>query len=116
MQRHHQLLERGIPGPFTDAIDGALQLAGSVLHRFGGHGQAEIVVTMNGKDRLANVGHVLIDPRDQGTEFRGGGVANGVGDVDGAGPRCNGRLNHLVEKLRIAATGVYTGELHVVYQ
>ena len=118
MQGHHQFLEGGVAGPLTDAIDGALQLAGSVLHRFQevGHGQTEIVVTMNGKDRLADVRHMAVDPRDQGTEFRGGGVADRVGDVDGAGPRCDGRLNHLIQKFRIAATGVLTGELDVIHE
>ena len=118
MQRHHQLLEGGIAGPFADAIDRAFELTCTVLNGLEeiGHGQAEIVVAVHRDHGIADVGHVLIDASDQRTELRGGGVADGVGNVDRGGTRGNRRLNHLVKELRIAAAGVFTGELNILHK
>ena len=118
VQGHHQLLERGIASPLADAVDRALQLAGAVFHRLEevGHRQAQVVVAMHRDHRLVDVGHLGIDTGDQLTEFRRGGVAHGVGDVDRGGTGADRRLDHLMHELRIAAAGVFAGELHIVDQ
>ncbi len=52
--RHDDLFQRGIAGTFSQAIDGAFDLARAVHHgRKGiGHGQAQIIVAMGRPDYL----------------------------------------------------------------
>ena len=118
MKRHHQLFQRRISRPLTNAVDRAFELTRTVFHRLEevGDRQPQVVVSMHGQHRIGDVRHMLINASDQRTEFARGGVTDGVRDVDGAGTGCNGSLNHLVQKLGITAAGVLTGELDVIHQ
>ena len=118
MQRHHQLFQRCITSALTNAIDRALQLPGAIFDGLEevGHGQTQVVMAMHGDHRLADVGHVGIDASNQGTKFSGRGVADRVGNVDRGGTSLDGRFDHLIHELGIAAPGVLTGKLHVVHQ
>ena len=118
VQGHHQLLEGGVAGPLADAVDRALELAGSVLDGLEeiGHGKPEIVVAVHRDHRLVNVGDIGIDAGDKGPEFGRGGVTDGVGDVDRGGPRPDRNLDHLVHEFRVAAAGVFARELDVIDQ
>ena len=44
----------------------------------------------------------------------GGGVADGVGDVDGGGSRLNCHVDHVDEEVEVGAGAVFGGELYVV--
>ena len=63
VQRHHDLLERGVAGALADAVDRALDLAGAALDRRQrvGDGQAEVVVAVRAEDHLVGVRHALAD-------------------------------------------------------
>jgi hypothetical protein len=71
-------------------------------------------VTVDGNDRLINVGDVFLDAANQGAELRRGQVAHGVGDVDGGGPSGDRRFQDLIEKLWIRAPRILWRELHIV--
>ena len=71
---------------------------------------------MHGNHGLVNVRHVGVDASNQLPKLRRGGVANGVGNVDGGGTGGDGRFDHLVHKFRITAAGVFAGELDIVDQ
>src|SRR3989304_6797945 len=64
---HHDPLQGCIPGPLSQAIDGALELTRPVDDgRQGvGNGKTEIVMTMDGEYRLVRVGHALDQITDQ---------------------------------------------------
>ena len=118
MKRHHKFLKRCIAGPLSDAIDRALKLTGAVLHGFQevGHGQAKVVMAMHRDHRFGDVGDMLIDASDQTAELNRRCVADGVWNIDCGGPRSDGRLNHFVEKLRVASTRVFAGKFNVLHQ
>ena len=118
VQRHHQLLQRGVAGSLTDAVDRALQLASAVLHRLQevGHRQAQVVVAVHRDHGLIDIGHVGVDAGNQLAELRRRGIAHRVGDVDRGGTGPDRRFDHLIHELRITAAGVLAGELHVVHQ
>ena len=86
LQRHDDLFERGIAGPLAEAVDRAFDLAraGADGGQRIGDGQAEIVVAMDGDDRLVDVGHAVAQHGDQRGEFLGHRIADGVRDVDRA--------------------------------
>ena len=102
----------------ADAVDRAFELTGTVFDGLEeiGHGQTEIVVAVHRDHGIADVGHVLIDACDQRAELRRCRVADGVGNVDRGGAGSNRRLNHLIKELRVAAAGVFTGELNIFHQ
>ena len=116
MQRHHQLFERSIAGPLTDAIDGAFQLAGTIFDRLKkvGHRQAEVVMAVHRNHGLIDIGNTAIDAGDQLTELRGCGIAHCVGNVDRGGTGFDGGLDHLMHVVGITAAGVLAGELNIV--
>ena len=106
---HHHLFQRGVARPLADAVDGALHLAGAGVD--GGHAvgyrQAQVVVAVDGDDRLVDVGHVLLDAADERLELVGDGVAHGIGDVDGGGPGGDALLHQ-----RVDVVGVGAGRVH----
>src|SRR5271165_5285513 len=84
---HYDLFERGVAGAFADAIDGALDLAGSGgdgSHGVG-YGHAEIVVTMGGDSDFLDSSDAAADGCDEFAELCGHGVADRVGNVERGG-------------------------------
>ena len=73
-------------------------------------------MAMNGENRFSDVGDIAIDSSNQIAKFAWRGVPNGVWNVDRGGASGNRRLDHLVEELRVAAAGVFTGKFNVVHQ
>ena len=116
VERHDQLLQRGVAGPLPDAVDRDLHLAGPVLHRGQGvgHGQPQVVVAVHGEHRLVHAGHPFPDAPDELAELRGDGVAHRVGDVDGGGPGPDDLLDQAAQEVELAAAGVLGAELHLV--
>ena len=116
LARHHDLFERGVPGPLADPVDGALHLAGA-RHHAGqrvGDGQPEVVVAV---DRQ----HGLLDAADVrpevGDDLAVGGrerVADRVGDVDGRRPGVEAGLHHLGQERQLGPGRVLGRELDVL--
>ena len=85
LQGHHDLFQRGIARPLTQAVDSALDLPGS--RRNGadgvGHRHAQIVMAVDGEDGLIGIRHLLSHIGDQLGHLAGHGIADGIGQVDG---------------------------------
>ena len=118
MQRHHQFLKGSITGSLTNAVDRAFELSRTVLDSLQevGNSKAEIVVSMNRQHRIADIGNMAINSRDQLTKLRGCGVTDRIGNVDGGGASSNRSLDDFVEKFWVAASCVFAGELDVIDQ
>ena len=93
-QSHHHFLQRGIAGPFADAVDGAFHLPRAVHHTAQGVGrrQAQVVVTMHADDRPCDVRDVLANRADQCAVLLRHRVAGGVGNIDYSSSGLDGRL------------------------
>jgi hypothetical protein len=61
-ERHHDLLQRGIPCPLPDAVDGDLDLAGPDLdpRQRVGDRHSEVVVAVDREDALLECRHPLL--------------------------------------------------------
>ena len=108
---HHDLLQGGVAGALAEAVDGDLHLAGARLHgrERVGRGEAEVVVAVDGDDRLAAGErlHALHERAELGRDR----VADRVRDVQGGGAGLqHGRVD-LQQVVRVGARGVLGGEL-----
>ena len=115
LQRHDDLLERGVARPLADAVDGAFHLAGAVLDRRQRvrHGQAEVVVAVHADRRPVDVPHMLRDALDEPAELLRNGESDGVRDVDRRRPCRDDGVQDLVQERRFGARGVLRRELHI---
>ena len=113
---HDDLLERGVAGALAQAIDGALDLAGAVLHALEGKGggHAQVVVGVDRDDDVLDADDVVRQALDAGAEGLGQAVAGGVGDVDHGGAGVDGGLDHADEEVLVGAAGVLGVELDVL--
>ena len=114
--RHHDLFQRAIAGPLTDAVDRALDLARPRLDpgQAVGHRQPEIVVAMDTEHRIAGVGDPVDQALDHVAHMGRCGVADRVGDIDRGRPRLDHRLDHPAEKVHLGADRVLGRKLDVV--
>ena len=116
LEGHHDLFEGGVAGPFPDAVDGALDLPRSRPNgrQRVGHRLAEIVVAVHGQNGLGAVLHLLPDLHDPEEPLLGDGVADGIGDVDGARAGVDDRLQHLAHVVEVRPRGILGRELDVL--
>ena len=63
---------------------------------------------------MSRAGDAGADGFEEGFVLGGGGVADGVGDVDGGGAGLHGNADHLDKKVEVGAGAVFGGELYVV--
>ena len=107
-EHHHEFLERGVARAFADAVERALGLprTGAETGERIGDRETKVVVAMHGDRHILRARRILDDTGNERTELVGHRIADGVGDIERgrAGPDDGGE--HLVEKFRIAATGV----------
>jgi hypothetical protein len=73
----------------------------------------EIVVAMHRDHRLVDVRHAVHQHRDEGAELLRQGVADGVGNVDRAGPRPDRALDAAAQEVVLAARAVLGRPLDV---
>ena len=61
-QGHDDFFEGAVAGPLADAVDGAFDLPGALLHggQAVGHGQAQVVVAVDAEDDLVDAADVLL--------------------------------------------------------
>ena len=115
LQRHDDLLERGVAGALADAVDRALDLprAGLDPGQAVGHRHAQVVVAVRADDRLADVADAFPERANHGRILGGRGIADGVGDVDGGRTGLDGRLDDFAEEIELGPGGVLGGKLDV---
>src|SRR5215211_334244 len=115
-ERHHDLLERGVPGPLSYAVDGDLDLRRPSLYagKGVGHGEPEVVVAVHGEGDPSEVRYPLLQLAQEGRELGRRRVADGVGDVDDVGPGLDSRGHHLGKVPDVRTGGVHRRELHVL--
>jgi len=114
-ERHDDLFHGGVSGPFADAVDRTLGLPGARLdgRKRVGHGQAQVVVTVDRNDGLRDVRDVLEEVPDHAAELVGDGPADRIGDVDGRGARVDDGFDDLDQEVGLGARGVHRRELDV---
>src|SRR4029077_11368321 len=98
---HHHLFEGAIARAFTNAVERALHLTGSSLHRRQrvGDRQAQIIVAMHTDHGLVDVFHVCTEIGDQGAVLFRDGVADGIRNIYRGGSGIYGRLHNLGQEL-----------------
>ncbi len=114
LERHHDLLQRAVAGPFADAVDGAFDLTHAGLD--GGDGvcdrQAQVIVAVDADLGLTFEG---MDHRaHQLAVFGGNGVADGVRQVDDARAGGDHRAREANQHLGCGAGCVLGRELDLV--
>lgn len=104
-----------MPGPLSQTVDGALDLTGPGFDagEAVGDGQTEVIVAVGADDGPIDVGDVFLEVGDDLAEVVGGGVADGIGDVDGGGPGVDGFLDDFAEEVEFGACGVFWGEFDI---
>ena len=79
-----------------------------------GDGQAQVVVAVRRDDHPLDPAHLLPDAGDQLRKLGGHGVAHSIGDVDRRGSGLDHGLQDFAEKVRVRASGIFGGKLHVI--
>ena len=111
---HDHLFEGGIAGTFPQSVDGALDLAGPLVHRFEGvgDGQTQVVVVVHRDDGAS--GHMINEFSDPNSYFIGHEDADGIGDVDRPGSRFDSGGDNLLHEAHVAPSGIFEAELHIL--
>ncbi len=112
---HDNFFERGVAGALADAVDGALDLAGSGGDgRHGvGYRHAEIVMAVGGDSDVLDSLDAAADGCDQFAELGGHGIANGVGNIERGGAGFDDRIEYLAEKFGVGTRGIFGGKFHI---
>jgi len=99
LEDHDDLFERAVAGALSDAVDGALDLAGAGF--YGGEGigyrEAEVVVAVYADDGA--IAERVGDAADQGSVFLRRGVAYRIRDVDGTGAGSDYGLRDFLQEI-----------------
>mmetsp|Transcript_38456 Transcript_38456/g.80911 ORF Transcript_38456/g.80911 Transcript_38456/m.80911 type:complete len:317 (-) Transcript_38456:570-1520(-) len=115
-QAHDNLLQTGISRAFSDAVDGAFQLPGTV-QRAGkavGRGQSQIILTVRAEDNVLRTGDVLAKFLDQFAEFPGHVPSGSIGNVQGRGPGLNDLAQNSIEEFWIGSSRILGTEFDVI--
>ena len=115
-QRHDHLLERGVSGALSDAVDRHLGLPGPVEYAAQrvGRRHAQVVVAVGRNNRPVDVGDVFGQIADSGAVLLGQAVARRVGYIDHGGSGGNGRLDDPGEVFDVGTSGILGVELDVI--
>ena len=113
MQGHDHFLQRGVPRPLPNAVDGAFHLGGPCLDagQGVGHRHAQIIVVMNREDHLLR--QPLAQMRDYLEHLLRGTVSHRIRQVDGRRSRLSRRTTDFRQKFRVTAGGVLRTEFHI---
>src|SRR5699024_7516889 len=113
---HDNLFEGCIARAFSNSVDRALNLLGTIAdgHQRVSYCYAQIIMTMNAYCSLVNVGHVFTDIANQLPKFPGHGIADGIRNVNDTGSGIDDGLENFIQKFRITAGSVFSGKLYFV--
>ncbi len=113
---HRHLLERGVAGPFADAVDAAFDLPRPDVETGEGVGdrEPEVVVAVHRERDLGERRAALVELQQVPLELVRHRVADGVRDVDGGRALVDGRRDDLRHVGDVAARRVLAGEFDVV--
>jgi len=116
MQRHHDLLERGVAGTFADAVDSAFHLAraGANAGQRVGYRHAEVVVAVRRDHDAVGPRHGGPDAGDHRAVFVGRRVTHGVRNVERRRLGLDRDREHLVQEDRIRSSRILRRELDVL--
>ena len=116
LHRHHDFFERGIACPLADAVDRAFDLPSARTHSGKRicDGHAEIVMAVDGKDRLIRVWHALAQHRDQREILLRHRVADRVRNVDRGGSALDRGLDAPAKEVLLGARAVLGRPLYVL--
>ena len=106
------LLKRGVPGAFTDAVNRAFDLADARANRGQriGDRKAEVVMAMRAQGDVPGIAEVLADLQKHRAVLFRHGVSDGVRQIQHGGAVFNGNLASLAEKLNLGSAGVFGGK------
>ena len=115
LANHGDLLERGVSGPFADAVDGHLGLPGSVLDAGHGVGRShtQVVVAVGSDDHAVYPLDVLHEVANLLAELVGQAVAGGVGYVDDGGPGLDDGLDDASQIFVVGTACIFGVELYI---
>ena len=113
---HDHFFKGGVPGPFTDAVDGYFRLPGPGIDgRQGvGRGQTQVIMAVYAQNGFVDVGGVGHDVFDQVGKFLRYGISHCIRQIDGGGPGSNGCFKHPAQKIPVAPGTVFSGKLNPV--
>ncbi len=115
-QRHHDFLQRCIASALAQAIQRALHLSRALGNRRKGIGnrQPQVVMAVNGKNRLVTIGNPFDQTPDERAELLGNVIADGIGNVDGASARLDHGLHDATQEVRFRTPGIFRRKLHII--
>ena len=115
-ERHDDLFQRRIAGPFADAVDGAFDLACAAQNAGQriGDGQAQIVVAVGREDDFLAARHAFAQHPDELQIFLRRRIADGVGDIDRRGAGSDRQLHAAAQEIGLRARRVFRAPLHIV--
>ncbi len=115
---HDHLFETGVAGPFPNAVDGDLNLAGagSDSRQTVGRGQTEVVMAVDRPNDTVGAWGLFSKQPDQLEKLFRGGIAHGVGDVESCSTRLDGMAEYINQEFPVRPTGILGAELHVAAQ
>ena len=98
VERHHDLLERRVPGSLADPVDRAFPLSRARAHARErvGYREAEIVVTVRRQHDIPCAGNMVADAGDHRPILVRHRVADGVGNVERRRAGLDGCREYLV--------------------
>src|SRR5699024_4814188 len=113
---HNDLLEGCIAGAFSNSVDRALNLLGTIAdgHQRVGYCHAQIIMTMNTYRSLVNIWHVFTDIANQLPKLPRHGIADGIRNVNDTGSGIDDGLENFVQEFRITAGSVLSRKLYFV--
>ena len=114
LQRHDDLLKRGVPGTLTQTVDGTLDLSGTVDDRFKGVGHTEpkIVVIVYGDDGSAF--DILAHLLDHRTDLKRQTEAYRIGKIDRGRTCFDDCIGDLFHEADIRSSCILAAELHIL--
>jgi hypothetical protein len=115
---HDYFFERSIAGSFSESIDRAFDLAGSVADAGDGVGcgKAEVIVAMTGDNGFVDIGDMVYEEGDLLTVLFGQAVAGGIGNIDDGGAGGDNGFDDAGEIIVVGAACVFCVEFHVIYE
>ncbi len=115
LDSHDDFFQRGVAGAFADAVDGAFNLARAAADggEGVGDGEAQVVVTVGGKNNFVGAGDVLEEVTEHGFMLGGGSEADGVGTVNRRGSRFDRGVHDFAEIIQFGPGGIFGREFDV---